>query len=227
MVSPNRSRTGGRVLVSRRGGTDVVLHVVADEATAGRFLDPRGGTGYAALHVVVLAASFRSLAGLIRSLKHPLEAERRADGPLVRLANGVLVLALCYLQVLLAMSFGALGPNPAKRLHPVVVVEEGPTGPVDRQVFLIRHGEGVIVAFDAALDAIVELPRARFVDVRQPTHTLGQHAVLEHVDTHGSITRSQADSLLCSRPAIAAAELHQLIGTGALHETRPDTYVAG
>lgn len=134
--------------------------------------DPAGSSLYLVAHVVVLGLVIRKLWGLVGGSVFPPPLERRQKTPIVRVLEGLLVLVLLSVQVPMVLLFGALGPNPAKRVTPVDLTLISTTSSENQLEYVTCHANLISVnsefflVFDRDLHRITEIPRTRVQEIR-------------------------------------------------------------
>src|SRR5262245_40567944 len=79
--------------------------------------------GYPIAHVVVLGLALRRFYGLLRSRFEPPNPDPRETSAPLRILQSALVVLIVYFQIPIALLYGVMGPNPAKRARPVTVFE--------------------------------------------------------------------------------------------------------
>ena len=109
---------------------------------------------YLVVHVIVLALAFRRLYGLVRGRWAAPDPQRRPQTPNIRLLQAVAVLVIVVMQVPLALLFGVLGPNPAKNIWPVTIINGGARQPM----YLLHQNDKWVLGVDSLSRSLVRLP---------------------------------------------------------------------
>jgi hypothetical protein len=131
--------------------------------------DPAGSQTFMFAHVVILGMMWRRAIGLVRGRIAAPFPERRKLGPYTRLLKGALMVTLLVVQIPMAIVFGALGPNPAKRTRPITVVRASGAGNgavEDRELLFVSKNADYLLAYDGSTKNIVEIPKGQIREVR-------------------------------------------------------------
>ena len=137
----------------------------------GVILDPASTYCYMLVHVIVVGFGLRRLYGLLRSRLAAPIPDRRRVSPGLRVLQACLAMALLFAQAPLAILFGALGPNPAKRVHPVAiqmrsdVVSPFPNSSKRWMFYIDRNSERVL-GYDHVERRVVEIPQDRIAEIQ-------------------------------------------------------------
>lgn len=175
------------------------------------FLDPAGSTFYLALHIVLVAASFRRMYGILKGSIAPPPNDRRQRSTLSRLGNAGLIVVLLIAQVQLAVLFGAFGPNPAKRVRPVAVYQapEGSqsSGGASQELLLLHQSPEELIAYDTAREAIVRIPARRVDKVEMLRYSTRQQRLIEAVQARKHLSKEDVDAFFDVRPSLKSVEI--------------------
>lgn len=116
-------------------------------------------------HIVLVGFGFRRLYGLLRSRMFSGASDRRQASSGLRLLEAGLAVALIFAQAPLAILFGALGPNPAKRVRAVEVQLAAPV-PSTKWLLYVDQDRHRLLGFDAATRRIVGIPQDRILELQ-------------------------------------------------------------
>jgi hypothetical protein len=169
---------------------------------------------YLVLHVVLLVACFRRLYGLLLPAFAPGKQERRAQSSWLRLLHGAFAAGLLFAQVQLAVIFGALGPNPERRVRPVRVTTRA-LAPCDatstgRELLFVYETSSELVAVDPTTESVLKFPKNELLHVETLRYSERQVALLDMLETGVTVDHADIFSLFPVRAAIVELELRDL-----------------
>jgi hypothetical protein len=185
-------------------------------------LDPWEGVLYFLVHSVALVWSFRKMYGLLRPLLGSPTPEFRRPSVAARLMGGALFWLLLATQIPLAIVYGALGPNPAKRVTPITIATSSMLSTEaarPREYLLLYETTHEFVAFDADSNLVVRFPRSSVGMITLPHYSHRQERLLAHLSGGRTLSPDDVDAILAVRPAIARTELMTLLRDGEVERT--------
>jgi hypothetical protein len=172
-------------------------------------VDPVGNMLYLPIHLIVAGALMRRVWGLLLGRSRNPEDERRSQSHRGRVVTACFSMALLFAHVPLALVFGALGPNPARRLSPVSVVLE-PAQPVETQLFLVEATGERSLFYDPVNEEALVVPSEHVLRMTALGLSPGQVELLEMLRTQRRADATTVQSVLPGRDSIRLALVHQL-----------------
>lgn len=144
-----------------------IAYTASYDRSFGVILDPATSYVYMFFHVVLVGFGFRRVYGLLRSRLAAPVPDRRSPSSGLRLLEAGLVVALLFAQAPLAILFGGLGPNPAKRVRAVDVHMEASIAPTaTRWLLYIDENENRLLGFDPGSNRVVGIPKDRIAELQ-------------------------------------------------------------
>ncbi len=150
----------------------IASNIIAHNTTSAIRSGPSGSTIYVVTHLLVVGFTIRRLFGILRSrLTHPA-VERRRTSWFLRVAQGLLAMLLLYVQIPLALLFGALGPNPVRQKFPATVFLGAQTDANDRGyhssrvVDIVDSNDERLLVYDERSRIVVAIPQREVKEIR-------------------------------------------------------------
>lgn len=193
---------------------------------------PAGNSGYFVFHVVVLAAMLRRGYGLVKSRFFPPSPDRRARSARLRLAQAALLALIAFVQIYLALLFGVLGPNPAKRLlratvHYSSIRPDLGAEPRMRELYLISRSSIRVLGYDPIADELVDLPSAIVGEIEMHRFSSRQEHLLATLRDTTTIRSESLNELFPIREQLRAIEVAELMRLGLLSRNETGEYTRG